>query len=382
MEYSSTDGAESNWTITACILKDQVDLMQPTRGRQSVSEKGYFSFDFPGMSFDDNDDPPVLEVTVDTTIGYFELPNFANHGEPGPFVDRDPLLPPLADPLICQADCSPSSSSRTRRRDLDRSQGPNQLAFRDTTARGPLGYFTEALFGQGSYVHMQNYTEAIPVPTNNNDVDVSTRISTRPLQGLLDSPTSTYMDDTDAAPDDRGELGRLAGAFLNNEEATQKMLHAALLIATETFMTVPYPSVSNSIRVYADPGTDYPRPTMSKAGLILISVLVGILVFSLLTLSLHAATRRNWTSSPDALTLMRVGAELGPERLPMLVAHSPLMDVHELDRVRVSVGDKQESGPLLNEAAAGEARADVGMVSALGGARIDTRKKFLAYQRK
>lgn len=84
VEYRSTDGAERNWTITACMLQDSSDLIQATRDRQTVRETAYFSFDFPGSRWEDEEDPPVVEVTAETIVGYFELPNNANYGEPGP----------------------------------------------------------------------------------------------------------------------------------------------------------------------------------------------------------------------------------------------------------------------------------------------------------
>lgn len=62
---------------------------RPTRNRQDFSEELYLKV---SVSFPIDNIPPdnAYKITLNTTAGYFELPNYMNGGTAGPLLDEDP----------------------------------------------------------------------------------------------------------------------------------------------------------------------------------------------------------------------------------------------------------------------------------------------------
>lgn len=306
VSYSSSSEAESDWTMTACIPDYPSEIIQPTRDRQTFRETAY-------ITFDDGDAVRSEEITVETTMGYFELPRHGNFEEPGPIMETDPLVS-SSHIGPCQTwDCSRTSSS-FRRRDLTRTQGPNQADFQNLENKGPLGYFTTALFGHGSYIHMLNYTAPLPLYTSpTNSTPTTSTIARRPLLGLLRSTTNLdctrYLNDTSLSTSDDPageELRCIASLFFHDgadtdtdTDITEQMLRGAMVLAGQAILTKESTSSSlnDQLRIHADGGMEYLRPTMGFAGLIILSILHAILVASLLGLPIYTAVRYGSSSS-------------------------------------------------------------------------------------
>ena len=64
-----------------------------TRDRQDTTETMFLDIRFNDLeNLADMDKPTnaTFKLTVDTTLGYFELPNYNNSGIPGPLLAKDP----------------------------------------------------------------------------------------------------------------------------------------------------------------------------------------------------------------------------------------------------------------------------------------------------
>ncbi len=68
---------------------------KPTRDRQDFSEELYIKITLSDCPADVIDSipqsPSFYRITVNTTAGYFELPNYMNGGVAGPLLDQDPI---------------------------------------------------------------------------------------------------------------------------------------------------------------------------------------------------------------------------------------------------------------------------------------------------
>jgi hypothetical protein len=88
--YTPTSDMLLTWGLRACMPADVTQSpWTTTRDRHSFSEELYLDVrldHYGGL-------PPrrdFFRVTLDTTTGYFELPNYLNDGIPGPLLDKDP----------------------------------------------------------------------------------------------------------------------------------------------------------------------------------------------------------------------------------------------------------------------------------------------------
>lgn len=78
--YAHYANASDGWTLTACMPDDQrVSPWKASRKRQEFRETLFVNVS--GQYF---------KATVDTTAGYFELPNYANGQQFGDILDQDP----------------------------------------------------------------------------------------------------------------------------------------------------------------------------------------------------------------------------------------------------------------------------------------------------
>jgi hypothetical protein len=93
-EYANTTSV-FQWKIQVCMPANLlVSPWKPTRDRQDFSEEMYINIIFLDSSYYRRVSPlgaVVYKVTLNTTAGYFELPNHMNGGLPGPLLLRDPV---------------------------------------------------------------------------------------------------------------------------------------------------------------------------------------------------------------------------------------------------------------------------------------------------
>jgi hypothetical protein len=98
------DGECNAWSIEACMPGDQVQTpWKATRDRQDFSETLYLNLTLNKCSNYPNtktsgDTPSYYRVNINTTSGFFELPNYMNGGVAGPVLDKDPTS-------LCGAQC-------------------------------------------------------------------------------------------------------------------------------------------------------------------------------------------------------------------------------------------------------------------------------------
>ena len=143
------------------------------------------------------------------------------------------------------------------------------------------------------------------------------------------------------------QISQYVGAFLYNsaqadalagdERITNAFLAAAYL-AIDVWMDNPYRASSSSITF--DLGADTDVPVISKTGMVLISILLGMDLTCLLGLAIYSSLTPTWTNQFDAFAMMRLGAAMH-EELPLHVSYSH-SQVKVLDTTSGFVGDGPE----------------------------------------
>ncbi|KAK4610169.1 hypothetical protein CLAFUW4_14196 [Fulvia fulva] len=295
-----------HWSIVACMPADQTfSPWKPVRDRQDFPETLYLniSVDYLQVAYQATG---FFQITMNTSAGFFELPNYMNGGIPGPLLDHDPG--PLCGPAcVAQGDIVPAEEpdSRLDSRDIAKRQVPangtiitsnSSLALEDVENRGPLLTIAIALFGEGSFI-----SDRVKKPDSCiRDVafdapNYGTCIGQVPLQGLMRTTYNKDLENTglgvcvhnglrgmaslqeQLAPyihafyydeDDGAKAGRISNAF-----------NAAAFLANEAWMTSP--TVDATLDVYYDEGADTLVPVISTAGIVTISLLLAAdLIFS------------------------------------------------------------------------------------------------------
>lgn len=104
------DGDCNLWSIEACMPGNMVQTpWKSTRDRQDFSETLYLNATLNDCDNFQNSNVAVdqanyYRVTINTTAGYFELPNYMNGGVAGPLLDKDPTS-------LCGANCPTQDDS-------------------------------------------------------------------------------------------------------------------------------------------------------------------------------------------------------------------------------------------------------------------------------
>lgn len=80
-------------------------VIQNTRMRQDFSESLYVNVSLNGFFEFISNTSALYKVDLNTTIGYFEMPNFMNGLKPGPLLEVDPGR-------LCGKDCNEQGSGK------------------------------------------------------------------------------------------------------------------------------------------------------------------------------------------------------------------------------------------------------------------------------
>lgn len=97
---STSETIRNSWEITVCMPANARQVpWKPSRSRQDFSEDLYINITTVDRS---NLDSYSMKLTVETTAGYFELPNYMNGDKPGPLLEQLPGCDKEAFPLECQ----------------------------------------------------------------------------------------------------------------------------------------------------------------------------------------------------------------------------------------------------------------------------------------
>lgn len=300
---------------------------QATRDRQDISEEMYMDMSFglfDGVTGSQKLANQTFQVAVNTSLGYFALPNYNSSGIAGPLLAKDP-------DSYCNNtyQCVPDESYFEKRsavpsqdyephqlqnRQLNNSLQTNQsiggYGYASNSNLGPLAMLTVAMFDPGAFIATQfkiSGTQPGVQDSQNSDSDIAVTPCTVPPLGLLIG-TSKLMNDpcVQESSTQRGAFSAVSQwlAYFYDIGSMQNALHAGVILASQSWLN----SVQGNRDVLYDLGSDSTRPKISTAGVVLISILLAIDLFLLLARAAYAGFSYSWTSSYDSLAMMRQGA--------------------------------------------------------------------------
>ncbi|GFF53998.1 lipase 5 [Aspergillus udagawae] len=198
-----------------------------------------------------------------------------------------------------------------------------------------------ALFGEGSFAGVQHTVLAAYA---NSGISYGGCIDIIPFIPLLDDPHSSFktspgtpcltgsgltgIGTRDRVYNDDRMHAIVAGYFFlfsgdptygPISERVQNAFASAAFLANDMFMTNNYHE--QSIDVSYDMGVDVQIPHISRAGIIFVSVLLGLDLACLLVLSLYSAWIPRWTGTLDSFAILQTGASIS-KRVPLPAAQA------------------------------------------------------------
>ncbi|KAI4592006.1 hypothetical protein KJ359_011953 [Pestalotiopsis sp. 9143b] len=403
-EDASSGNQTSSYSVEVCMPGD---LTQPAwatnRSRQDCNEELYLRIRLENCSHYPSGEWSS-KITLNTTVGYFELPNYANGELPGPLLD-DP-------DSHCGSSCESQVTIKENKLKPRAAATESGSAVNATSAvlsnykKGPLLTMAMALFGIGSFLDavddLAAYREA------HREVDLEAKgecIATVPflqltrtmenertdLSGIfpfLDPCLEFQATGTTGTIDMTGvDATNLAAEYLwmfLYNDATGKTqsnydpagdyngtrivnaLEAAAFITNEVWMVDDPRIQTRQLRVSSDMGEDTLKPGISDVGVALVSILLLLDLFCLAALALYSARVPRWTEQLDSFAMMRLGAAMA-DGLPLQVANKA---------ERISILD--ETPGCIGDATGGE-----GTVGELGiGAKtpLRARRRYTCYE--
>ncbi|PGH04140.1 hypothetical protein GX51_03647 [Blastomyces parvus] len=413
--YSGMIDGNPHYSVEACMPANQTNSPWKNQFRtpQTISETLYlkifitddFYAYFPGFS----GGPTVFKVEAESTSGYFELPNYLNNNTAGDLLPRDP-------DEFCDEHCPDQGYSPaiiTNNRDMQKASlkskrwstnftttpdpDSRETAFKvnmeyensedldDRVNLGPLYTVAEALFGNSSFIATRShsplaYTGIHPYGPCRDLAPLVSLMTERHKGNHFDIQNARLY--CLARPDDEQVTWQIAnwlGLFWTNDSTIDRLgfdepetfqmkrtLTAAVYLAHKGWLLSGDRS-DRDFDIHFDVGNDAPMPVISSAGLIVISLLLGIFLLGLIAMAGYTYSVPTFTNTLDAFVMLRLGAQwttddsTGP--LPGLLANS--MGVTALDRNDGWFGD-------------GNPDEDVGRVELGAHARLRKGREYLA----
>ncbi|KAE8442481.1 hypothetical protein EG329_003324 [Mollisiaceae sp. DMI_Dod_QoI] len=333
VEYSYVDEPNSSepagWNIEVCMPADlRTSPWKSTRDRQDFSEVLYLNLSMYGgiSSSPTPDGGSLFRITLNTTAGYFELPNYMN--------GQGSAQEPNSTQIFSSSE---DSSSKHSKRDSNSGDGfifnnnqTNSTIVPETLInKGPLLTTALALFGNGSFLSDRvAYPEAyrginkteLPYAPHYSPFNTGTCMDLVPMGRLFATPdgsqtsmegyTDSCIRNIDAQGTSSGVGSILAGWLSNFQDDTTHLSNVfttAAYLANQAWVT-NNGELGHSLIINFDYGTDIEVPTISRAGIILISSLLALYLLSIFILAVYASLSPRWTYQLDAFAMMKIGA--------------------------------------------------------------------------
>lgn len=364
----SSDDTTKSTQIQVCMPANMTTSpWSATDARQEITESLYMDIKAPALGLSSGTSNFTYKFTMTTTAGWFELPNMWNKGVAGPI---------LADPNVtcdfvagCVDAANPAMAadatySSYKRFDEDRL---GDSLYYSNNLLGPLATIALAIFGPGSWFDTQQLLFPNTISPNETGwtlyLDEDTRYEQQLL--LLASLTQNEYD----AYNTGVPIYEWLEFFIVDGHNTSLLeaLTGASFYALKAL-------INTNERHYYDPNpvrkAGYETvvlPSISLAGIIVVSVLMALYLIPLLALALYAGLSKSWTTRLDSFVMLRMGAAVGQGNLPMQFGKS-LGKIAILDDLPGVVRDVSAPDDKIRQIALG-----------VGGVRLQKKAKYPAY---
>ena len=326
--------------LQVCMPHDMTySPWKATRDRQDISETMFLRARYGNLvntdPFDFNFANTTVKLVVNTTLGYFELPNYNNGGIAGPLLAKDPHD-------SCKGNIDQCLSQWLSKRYLLVNESHSNFEISRNSNRGPLAMMVLALFDPGSFISTQFNRTAIQMPDIlPPDSGPAVPCTLAPLILLLgDGVEVRSLCESMLFSVDDGFNSVISWLQYFNIGQMRNALHAGILIASHSLLRYPSTNFKGSLSVQYDLGADSIRPRISSTGIILLSILLAIDLILLLGVATYISLSYTWTTQFDASAMMRQGAARADEfPLRIISPHGKERDMRVLERIPGWVGD-------------------------------------------
>ena len=273
-----------------------------------------------------------------STLGYFELPNYWNGNVAGPLLDK---VPPNGANLTYQ-------NGLVSRQSTAGSPGSSD---RKGNVPGPFLTVVLAVFGPGTF--FTTAAENRNVPSTEDAILLCrqlryhftgiggyTFLNPGPLCGKNIHMTYPMFNFLDALEDWLPSFGDHDNVNAVLTSATWAAANAILNVGSSLDSNVDY-----FLYLYASAGTSLQRPDITLAGMMVVSLPFGVQTMGLALLAVYASWRRTWTGALDSWAMLKLGAEIGKEGLPSNVSDFEAT-VNALEANRVATVDPEEGSSV------------------------------------
>lgn len=290
-----------------------------TLNRQDISEEVWIDYQWTSSSADigvsaDKDRNFTQHCYGNSTLGFFELPNYWNGHVIGPLLDR--IL--RNGPNLTYRNGDPSQSTAGSISDIQYG------------VPGPFLTAILAIFGPNSFF------TATAASSNYTSTYTTLQLCAQlryPFTSLANSPISQKFDidwkpgnanlDCLTSHNPYGLTYPLLTALMNwmpnfgNKDTAIAALTLTTYAAGNAILSMGTARDPNANDVSSSPGTSIQRPTISLAGIIVVSLLLVIQILGLLILALYSSRSVGWTASLDSFAMLRIGLGLGRPICPL-----------------------------------------------------------------
>ncbi|RDW61837.1 uncharacterized protein DSM5745_10509 [Aspergillus mulundensis] len=384
-EYTNTSrympGSDmmQTWGLRACMPADVTQSpWRATRDRHTFSEDLYLDVKLVNYSIAmTRPERGFFRVTLTTTTGYFELPNYMNGGVAGFLLDKDPTE-------LCDDRCQSQGTIKNPDQDASRTRRDTEItpasnALQDIRNKGPLLTIALALFGQGSFIESharqpEAYAATVIYDYNKDQNPAHSACRyLKPFGYMLESIRLECISNSAGGVngwDVRDLIAEWLNSFHTFPETLANAFTGAAYLSHKAWMDhstedpdAPY-VYGGGFRVSFDMGRLRQKPVISRAGVIVVSALLGVHVLSLLALGCYAAWSPRWTRRLDSFAILRVGGAIA-RHVPLWMVYKTSL-VRELDGLPGWIGDQMPEGEA------------VGMLGLGGPARLSGRSSTRA----
>ncbi|KAJ9489022.1 hypothetical protein VN97_g4266 [Penicillium thymicola] len=336
-----SSSSDYSWTVTACMPADmRQSPWSSTRDRQDFSEELYVNITYGRVSSTKHSlDGYIVKIVVNTTAGYFELPNYINGGKAGPLLEKRP-------------NCTDSNNCQTQYSDYWRMQNPKGVYL--DSHKGPLQTLTLALFGPDCFFEAWSQSKLPSQDAGSGSSDPDVCLSMAPLGGLFLNQDG-LLDIRNLTSQEYPAIVHFPCGF-NGAQTAEEAIHqwlavfrqvnigrlenafnAAAFLANQAWMEFGNEDFSFGMNVYWDMGKDTSIPTFSVGGIVTVSILLGLYLFILMGLGFYSTRSPRWTEQLDSFAMMRIGASVADD-VPLLAAAGS-SHVAVLDKIPGIMGD-------------------------------------------
>ena len=335
---------DPNLTLRLCVpgFKD-ISPWNSTLRPQNILEHMWMDLEYTNLPGRNTYSPTAgsnftLHCTSNTTLGYFELPNYWNGG--------------VAGPLLSYLDILQANATFHNVQDvLDATQAPLLRNNEYASVPGPLLASMAAIFDGDNWFSLVRQQKLLNKPlTDSLTLQLCNSIRL-PFDGLSQNDIRSWHNP--AACDNDGNLVSPSNFdpdkrplffplldWLSNwsdpQNALVALMTSAYAVHNRMFLAAAQVEGEGmSFNINTAPGTSVQKPEISAAPMVLISCLLAFQILGLGLLTWYALRDPVWTETLDARAVLRIGAE---------VAKGGSHELHDL-----GLGSsKEDMAPLLD----------------------------------